>query len=114
VSDLAAPPASLLRSAWLPIIRIFVRRAIPLLRAGTLTSWFRTPAMNRAVGGDPDSQHLFAIAWDIIPGFPGLITDEARESGLIAVPTGSPVQFVHVQLFPAGMLARFGIRFPEG
>jgi len=113
VSDLAAPPRSLLESAWLPIIRIFVQRAVPLLRAGTLTSWFRTPELNRRVGGNSDSQHLFAIAFDIVPAFPGLITDEARASGLTAVPTGSPVQFVHVQLFPAGMLERFGIRFPE-
>jgi len=120
MSDLAVPPPSLLRSAWLPILRIFVQRALPLLRQGTLISWFRTPELNRRVGGDPDSQHLFGIAWDLAlveniqseapERLEFTIAEVARALGLVAVPGDDTV---HVQLFPAGTLGRFGIRFPQ-
>jgi putative chitinase len=32
-----------------------------------VTSWYRPPAVNRAVGGSPNSQHLYARAVDIRP-----------------------------------------------
>jgi len=115
LSDLAAPPPSLLRSAWLPIIRIFVRRVVALIQwmpDETITSWYRTPELNRSVGGDPESQHLFALAMDFAVPTGDILTDAetARSFGLIP-DTSRGV--LHVQLFQSGALARFGIRFPE-
>lgn len=115
MSDLAGPPAVLLRSRWLPVIRIFVRRVVALMQwipDETLTSWFRTPERNRIEGGDPESQHLFALAIDLdVP--PGdLATDAATARSFRLVPDISG-GILHVQLFPAGVLARAGITFPR-
>jgi len=128
VSDLAAPPDALIRSGWLPFLQEFYRRAFQLWQqlppGRTLLSWYRTPERNRIEGGSDESQHLFALAMDF--GIPGLvagieaeaperseftITELARFAGLIAVPKRGSV---HVQLFPAGALARAGVRFPRG
>jgi len=119
VSDLAVPPASLLLSPWRPLIVAFVRKILRTLQFGPpgvfVTSWYRTPATNP---GSPESQHLFALAMDldVEPTFPfgretQQLRDAARRAGLIAVPNLER-GILHVQLFPAGVLARAGIRFP--
>jgi len=116
LSDLAIPPPSLLRTGWLPLIQAFYVRALDLSRRLPLpwqvTSWFRTAERNRIEGGSPESQHLFALAMDFdIPSSqmqPGI--QSAFRSGLIGVSSGRTT--LHVQLFPAGALARAGVRFP--
>jgi len=80
--------------------------------AARVTSWFRTPDTNRAAGGSPESQHLFALAWDLDAPREQLagIADAAASLGLVAVHESD---HVHVQLFPAGALARAGVTFPS-
>jgi len=125
MSDLAVPPESLLTSAWRPLIVAFVQRVITTLRRGPpgvfLTSWYRTPLRNANEGGSPESQHLFGLAMDLgveETGFgptsgrePSRLRDAARGAGLIGVPILDRGG-LHVQLFPAGTLARAGVVFP--
>jgi len=110
------PPTALLASAWLPFLIAFYWRALQVLfrflGQATVTSWFRTPEANRLEGGDVESQHLFGLAWDIAAPAELLnaVARAAREAGLIAVVER---RHVHLQLFPAGALARVGVTFPE-
>ncbi len=109
------PPTALLQTAWFPLIFAFWIRAAELFRQVpglNATSWFRTPDANRGVGGARESQHLFGLAMDIQTSKAGLrqTIGSARGVGLIPVDFGG---YVHVQLFPAGALARAGVRFPR-
>jgi len=77
-----------------------------------ITSWFRSPAENRRVGGDPDSQHLVGLALDIVPGKPSIqlavaeASSRFAEAGFLVVPTST---HLHVQTFPAGLLRDAGV-----
>jgi len=109
------PPPELLASAWFPFILNFYWRAISVLwrfPGAGVTSWFRTAEKNRIEGGSPESQHLFGLAWDIVtpPQFTEAALAQARAAGLIAV---REKRHVHVQMFPAGALARAGVTFPR-
>ncbi len=112
---LQAPPRDLLRSGFQQLILTFVVRAIFVLRnvPGVIpTSWFRTFDENISEGGDPESQHLFALALDLdVPrGSVSRVLQAARAVGLVAVDERT---HVHLQLFPAGALSRAGVLFPE-
>jgi len=109
------PPPDLLASAWFPWILNFYWRVAGVFfqfpgRVG-VSSWFRTPEKNRIEGGAPESQHLFGLAMDL--SGPGALLPDvvavARANHLIAVQERG---HVHVQMFPAGALARAGVRFP--
>ena len=79
---------------------------------GKPTSWWRSPALNNEVGGSPESQHLFALASDwVVPRH----NVEAVIDGLFAVGLIPVVELdhIHVQAFPSGALARFGVLFPS-
>ncbi len=109
------PPPELLRSGWLPILRVFVSRLLPLIQLSlplVPTSWFRTANKNRDVGGDPESQHLFGLALDVDGSEEALRRAfvAARRVGLFPVMGAG---FLHVQLFPEGALARAGVTFPK-
>jgi len=101
------PPDPML-VAFEPVYREFIRRLLFVLRSEPAepTSWWRSEAQNRAVGGATDSQHLFGFALDIVAARPDRIEQLAREAGLIAV---VEMDHVHVQLFPAGFLRQFGL-----
>ena len=73
----------------------------------TFTSWWRDPASNAAVGGDAASQHLIGWAVDVVPAERiDQLAASMRSAGLVAVEYSS---HVHVQLLPAGLLARSGL-----
>jgi len=109
------PPPELLNTGWFPFILNFYWKAAGVFftfapRVG-VSSWFRTAEANRSAGGSPESQHLFALAMDLT-GPAQLLPDivaVARANHLIAVQERG---HVHIQAFPAGALARAGVRFP--
>jgi len=115
MSDLAVPPAALLATGWFPFILNFYWRAVSAVRQfprARVTSWFRTPERNRDEGGSPESQHLFALAWDVVLPEPesAAFQQAAQNVGLVAV---RERRHVHVQAFQRGALARAGVTFPS-
>lgn len=67
-----------------------------------VTSWYRTPLSNQQVGGDPFSQHLLGFALDVVVDDPFRMRQRFRDMGLTSVVEGD---HVHVQVFPAGVVA---------
>ncbi len=109
------PPPELLGSPWFPFILNFYWRAVAGARGFRgiqVTSWFRTPEKNRIEGGAQDSQHLFGLAWDVAAPRDSLqhLAEHLTAQGLVAVRERN---HVHVQAFPAGVLARAGVTFPR-
>lgn len=70
--------------------------------AGNWSSFYRDPAHNQRVGGDPWSQHLVGLAADHKPAS-AAFRMRAREAGLIVVNEGD---HDHVQGWRAGTLRR--------
>ena len=110
------PPPELLATGWFPFILNFYWKVAGVFfkfrgRVG-LSSWYRTPAVNRRAGGSPESQHLFGLAMDLTAPAALLpdVTTVARSNGLVVA---QERDHVHVQAFPAGALARAGVRFPR-
>jgi len=109
------PPRELIRSPWLPFIRAFAIRAQRLVNNApglTATSWFRSALDNLRARGDIDSQHLFALAADFVGSGPDIERGVRVALALGIVPAPTPGQ-LHIQLFPAGALARAGVTFPR-
>jgi len=93
---------------FLPWIRIFVGRLVAPPPGHRWTSWYRDEAKNRDVGGSFESQHRTATGIDIAPVPPLWWIDTIQRAGLIAVNEGD---HLHIQLWPAGALARAGVDF---
>lgn len=71
----------------------------------TVTSWWRSPDRNLAVEGDPDSQHLCALALDVVPGTPAVEAAlRARGFRTVRYPT-----HIHAQVLQAGLARRSGL-----
>lgn len=96
------------------ILAFFFRLILVLRRTPDAipTSWWRSVEDNREEGGDPESQHLFGLAADIVVPSRVLagVLGVARGLGLTAV---NERTHVHLQLFPKGALARAGVVFPS-
>lgn len=73
------------------------------------TSWWRSEAQNRSVGGDPHSQHLFGFAFDLITERTRDLQNALNQIGLVSV---AESDHLHVQLLPAGALERAGLFAP--
>lgn len=70
----------------------------------SMTSWWRSPSKNAAVGGAPNSQHLWGTAFDLVASTPaGYQQLEAalRARGFFTIRESD---HLHVQAFPAGVL----------
>ncbi len=105
--SLQGPPSAVLQYCR-PAITQFLRLLLPALRGNiSLSSFYRSPASNRAAAGHSDSQHLLALAVDITgpPGTIRTVADACREAGLVAVEERT---HLHVQLFPAGHIRASG------
>lgn len=104
-----APP----ESVWRPVEAFapgsygnFLTRLVFGMRSfrGVLaTSWYRSPRVNRDVGGHPESQHLLGLAVDLIAEEPQLAVTALTELGLEAF---NEATHVHVQYWPAGIAGR--------
>jgi hypothetical protein len=111
---LRAPPNELLDSAWFPYINaVYLRATMTLMQVPGLvpTSWFRTPAENRAEHGHEESQHLFGLAVDFDGSEDALRRANYISRGLGLIPVMES-DHLHTQLYPKGALARFGVVFP--
>ena len=109
-----APPAEIIRPFYHVLVP-FVNRVVTLLQEFPdlrPTSWWRSNVDNQRAGGSPESQHRVALAadldWQLVRSPHAVVASRARQLGLIPV---SYSRHVHVQLFPAGALARAGVRF---
>lgn len=78
------PPCELVEGARAPAFRNLVEGVNAIARelgAPTVTSWYRTKAENRRVGGAPASLHLVGLAVDLV------VPDELVEAWIGALPT---------------------------
>lgn len=93
---------------------VFLRAANDAILPGsTVTSWHRTVAWNRTVGGARDSQHLIGTGFDVIPpiGQRAEYAERLRSRGFAAKVS---LGHVHAQAFEAGEPRRLGILAAAG
>jgi len=103
----AAPPDWML-DEFLEVYRYLLVRIQVLIEIDPeieFTSWYRTDSDNRTVGGNPDSQHLYGFAIDVVPRNLQLVEQVANALGLITV---MEFDHLHIQILPAGTLRRLG------
>ncbi len=86
------------------IYRDFISRVVRGLSGPDvfLSSWWRSPIGNQRVGGNPNSQHLLGLAFDLVVPNPQLVVTALNRQGVIALNEGD---HVHVQLLAAGRVA---------
>jgi len=101
-----APPASI-RSALAPQLADFIARLravrVPAGSRFGVSSWWRSIAHNREVGGGARSQHLLGLAIDTTPsaGSRLALRQAFERAGLVAIEEGD---HIHVQRFTAGKI----------
>jgi len=111
MSDLSPPPLAIASQIglWIPgIWQVFVaaaNRGLTEGRATAVTSWWRSPEGNREAGGNVESQHLLALAFDATAANPQLLAQALRSAGFRVVEERS---HVHAQAYQAGVLGRAG------
>lgn len=73
------------------------------------TSWWRSTAKNKSVGGARDSQHLLALGLDLVypnAAVRALGKERMQKLGLVVIDEGD---HVHTQLYNAGVLWAAGV-----
>lgn len=105
------PPTSIVWTVerWAPgIYQAFWSAMIGALQSMPVgvTSYWRDPAANAAVGGLSDSQHLIGLGIDLIPAEMDEAARRLTSRGLIVVPYPT---HLHVQAWPAGIARRAGL-----
>ena len=103
------PPADVIvrvRPQLLEFIFALLRLRVP--PSISVSSWWRSPQVNRAVGGLQDSQHLLGLALDLVVADRDVdeLVNALADVGLVAVvePT-----HVHTQLLRAGEARSLGL-----
>ena len=72
-----------------------------------VTSWYRSPDHNAALGGNPQSQHLLGMAFDVVSDDWNAAERGFRAQGFTVVDeTRTSAPHLHVQAFQAGALRR--------
>ncbi len=66
-----------------------------------VSSWYRDPPTNRAVGGAAESQHLLGLAIDLVSDNPVALEKALDAQGIVAIRERT---HVHVQAYPAGLV----------
>ena len=76
--------------------------------ASAVTSWYRGPVRNEAVGGHRQSQHLLGLAFDVVGPDLAQLQADLRVAGFNTV---TYPDHVHAQALRSGEAAIFGL-FP--
>lgn len=106
-----SPPRSMhpaLRQ-YAEVLRADVQQAIDGTGA-RISSWWRSVAHNRSVGGHADSQHLLGWAVDVAP-VSARVEQAIRSRARFRWVVVRESDHVHVQIFPAGVATDFVRRF---
>jgi len=101
--DIRIPPPNVIAAVGRTPLVEFLRRVSGMLTYipdGTLTSWYRTPERNRAVGGARRSQHLLGLAIDLDTPDPDLVLELADLFGVVALDETATKSHVHLQAMP--------------
>jgi len=106
------PPPPAVAHAYASVFGLWIPPAVFVLNQfpGTIiTSWFRTPEENAAVGGHPRSQHLVGWAFDLVApaGQAGRLADALQANQFEVVRESD---HLHVQVFTAGILDLLNIQ----
>lgn len=108
---ITGPPYELVYRYW-PLYEDAFARFRTLMQLnpeGRVSSWFRSPAVNADVGGAPRSQHLMALAIDVVLEDAQVerFIETARWLGLTPVRERG---HIHVQRYEAGTLPAYLFR----
>lgn len=109
----SAPPPEIVAQVG-PALYDYIRRVNALYSyvggLGNLNSWHRSVSQNYRAGGDPCSQHLYALASDWQTGdLTSTVVAVAPRFGLVAVAVSPRATASHIQYYPAGRLRALGV-----